>query len=127
MHCMVYTEMLLKNEARSILNDDWKLLMWQPQGTQKILCIHIEAEMSLSPFFVSWGFSSKAILGGYNVGGRKRGGGEKTPEKAVLSKSFLFLRKHLAACGLLLYFVFCVWWPNNVFLKKGQDYVWWPE
>ena len=107
MHCMVYTEMLLKNEARSILNDDWKLLMWQPQGTQKILCIHIEAEMSLSPFFVSWGFSSKAILGGYNVGGRKGGGGEKTPEKAVLSKSFLFLRKHLAACGLFVV-VFCI-------------------
>ena len=76
--------------------------------------------MSLSPFFVSWGFSSKAILGGYNVGGRK-GGGEKTPEKAVLSKSFLFLRKHLAACGLLLYFV-C---GDLImfFLKKGQDYV----
>ena len=62
--------------------------------------------MSLSPFFVSWGFSSKAILGGYNVGGRK-GGGEKTPEKAVLSKSFLFLRKHLAACGLFVV-VFCI-------------------
>ena len=75
--------------------------------------------MSLSPFFVSWGFSSKAILGGYNVGGRK-GGGEKTPEKAVLSKSFLPSK---TSCGVVCCSILCAWLPNNVFLKKGQDYV----
>ena len=76
--------------------------------------------MSLSPFFVSWSFSSKAILGGYNVGGRK-GGGEKTPEKAVLSKSFLPWK---TSCGVVCCSILCdliMFFSKKVKIRTGLN------
>ena len=74
--------------------------------------------MSLSRFFVSWGFSSKAILGGYNVGGV----GEKTPEKAVLSKSFLPWK---TSCGEVCCSILCcdliMFFSKKVKIRTGLN------
>ena len=76
--------------------------------------------MSLTRFFVSGGFSSKAILlGGYNVGG---GVGEKTPEKAVLSKSFLPWK---TSCGVVCCSILCcdliMFFSKKVKIRTGLN------